>query len=85
MGGTCEFLLAIGLHLGLLALSPYLFTLIMDELISYILDEGSWCMLLADIILVDESRDGVKTKLEIWQEVFKFKGFKVRCTKLKVV
>ena len=39
-------------------------------------------MLFADaIVLVDESRDGVNTKLERWREVLESKGFKISRTK----
>ena len=46
-------------------LNPYLFALIMDELVAYIQEEVPWCMLFVnDIVLADESRDGVNAKLE---------------------
>ena len=39
----------------------------MDELTRNIQDYVPWCMFFAnDIVLVDETREGVKTKLEIW-------------------
>ena len=39
-------------------------------------------MLFADnIVLVDESRNNVNTKLERWWEVLEPKGFKISCTK----
>ena len=39
-------------------------------------------MLFAEnIVLVDESRDGVNAKLERWQEAFESKGFKISHTK----
>lgn len=39
-------------------------------------------MLFADdIVLVDESRDGVNAKLERWREALKSKGFKISRTK----
>ena len=63
-----EFPVTIGLHQGL-ALSPYLFALIMDELIAHIQEEVPWCMLLVDdIVFIDKSRDGVNAKLERWYE-----------------
>ena len=56
--------MTIGSHLGS-ALSPYLFALIIDELIAHNQEEVPWCMLFADdIVLVDESRDSVNAKLE---------------------
>jgi hypothetical protein len=55
----------VGLHQGS-ALSPYLFTLVMDEVTSDIQDGVPWCMLFTDdVILVDESRTGVDQKLEL--------------------
>ena len=35
----------------------------------------------SDIMLVDESRDGAKTKLERWKEALESKGFKISRTK----
>ena len=59
-----DFYIGMGLHQGS-ALSPFLFTLIIDELIKGIQDELPWCMLFAyDIALVDETREGVNGKLE---------------------
>ena len=77
-GGVTEaFPIKIGLHQGS-ALSPYLFTLIMDELTAHIQDTVPWCMLFADdIILVDETREGVNAKLESWRETLEGKGFKL--------
>ena len=61
---TGEFTVTIGMHQGS-APSPYLFALIMDELTIHIQQEIPWCILFEDdIVLVDESRDGVNAKLE---------------------
>jgi hypothetical protein len=55
----------IGLHEGS-ALSPYLFTLVMDEVTRVIQGGIPWCMLfINDVVLVDESRTGVDQKLEL--------------------
>lgn len=52
-------------------MSPYLFTLVMDDLAKSIHDVVSWCMMFAnDIILVDEITNILASKLERWREVF---------------
>ena len=62
-GNTTDFPINIGLHQGS-ALSPYLFSLVMDEVTRDIQGEIPWCMLFADdVVLVDESRAGVNRKL----------------------
>ena len=77
---TKEFPITIGLHQGS-ALSPYLFALVMDEITRHIQDEVPWCMLFADdIVLVDETREGVNAKLELWRKTLETKGFRLsRC------
>ena len=49
-GETCEFPMTTSLHQGL-SLSPYLFTLIIDELIAHIHEEVSWCIVFLDDIV----------------------------------
>ena len=57
-GDTDDFPIRIGLHQGS-ALSPYLFALVMDEVIRDIQGNIPWCMLFVDdVVLVDESRTG---------------------------
>ena len=64
--------------------SPYLFALITDALTAHIQEEVPWGILFAnDIVLVEESRDGVNIKLKRWREAFKSKGFKINHTKTK--
>ncbi|KAK9126210.1 hypothetical protein Scep_015056 [Stephania cephalantha] len=80
-GATKEFPITIGLHQGS-ALSPYLFTLVIDELTRHIQEDIPWCMLFADdIVLVDETKDGVNRKLELWRNTLESKGFKLSRTK----
>ena len=80
-GVTDDFCVGIGLHQGS-ALSPFLFTLIMDELTKEIQDEVPWCMLFADdIVLIDESRVGVNAKLEHWRHALESTGFRVSRSK----
>lgn len=75
-GETGDFQLTIGLHQGL-ALSAYLFALIMDELTTHIQEEVPWYMFFADdLVLVNESRDGVNLKLDSWREALESQGFK---------
>ena len=76
-GETNEFPITIGLHQGS-ALSPYLFALVMDEITRHIQDDVPWCMLFADdIVLVDETREGVNAKLELWRDTLETKGFRL--------
>ncbi|KAL4189875.1 hypothetical protein AMTRI_Chr08g209200 [Amborella trichopoda] len=47
-------------------------------------DEVAWCMLFVDdIVLIDETRNGVNTKLELWRDALESKGFKISRTKTK--
>ena len=47
----------------------------MDEITSEIQDEIPWCMLFADdIVLIDESRDGLNGKLETWRHTLESRG-----------
>jgi hypothetical protein len=67
-GDTNEFSINIILHQGS-ALSPYLFTLVMDEVTRDIQGGIPWCILFADdVILVDESRTKVDQKLELLRQ-----------------
>ncbi|MES6771991.1 reverse transcriptase family protein, partial [Cutibacterium acnes] len=76
-GETNEFVITVGLHQGS-TLSPYLFVLVMDELTRRIQEEVPWCMLFTDdVVLIDETREGVNAKLELWRGVLKSKGFRI--------
>ncbi|WP_288845548.1 reverse transcriptase domain-containing protein, partial [uncultured Paraburkholderia sp.] len=59
-------------------LSSYLFTLIIYELTKHIQKTILECMLFADdIVLIDDTRDGVNTKSEAWKKILESKDFKI--------
>jgi Reverse transcriptase (RNA-dependent DNA polymerase) len=75
------FSIKIGLHQGS-ALSPYIFTLVMNKIIKDIQEDILWCMLFADdMVLIDESRIRVNQKLELWRQTLESKGFRLSRTK----
>lgn len=77
LGDTDEFPLTIGLDQGL-ALSPYLFTLVLDELTNTIQDEVLWCMLFVDdIVVVEEIRERINQKFELQKSTLECKGFRI--------
>jgi len=58
--------------------------IVVDKLIREIQDELPWCMLFADdIILIDETRVGVYTKLERRMDTLEAKGFTLSRSKAK--
>jgi len=80
-GISNDFTVSMGLHQGS-ALSPLLFTLILDELTRGIQDEVPWCMLFAnDIVLIDETRQRVNDKLESWRLMLEARGFRLSRSK----
>ena len=82
VGGDSEhFPVLTGLHQGS-TLSSFLFALVMDVLTQRIQGEVPWCMLFADdVVLIDETREGVKYKLEVWRQILEPKGFRLSKTK----
>ncbi|KAK8926626.1 hypothetical protein KSP39_PZI018666 [Platanthera zijinensis] len=82
-GLTQEFPINVSLHQGSV-LSPYLFTLILDELTRHIQQAIPWCLLFVDdIVLVDEMHAGVNAKLESWRDTLDKKGFSLSKTKIE--
>ena len=77
-GITNDFFIGMGRHQGS-ALSPFLFTLFVDELTKGTQDELPWCLLFADdIVFIDEIREEVNASwsnrdihqsLEVLEEV----------------
>jgi len=54
----------------------------MDELTKRMLDEIPWCMLFADdIVLIDETREGVNVKLEWWRHTLESRSFRMSRSK----
>lgn len=73
-GDTEDLFIDIRLHQGV-TLSPFLFTILMDELMKDVQDEVLLYMLFVDdIVLVDETKDGVNTKVEKWIDTLESKG-----------
>ena len=69
------FSVKVGLHQGS-TLSPFIFTVIMEEISKSIWETVPWCMIFADdIMLVAETREEVSNKLDEWREALKGKGF----------
>jgi len=80
-GDTRVFLIDIRLHQAS-ALSPFLFTIVLDELTREIQEEVPWCMLFADdIVLIDETSAGLSGKLEQWRHTLESKGFRLSRSK----
>ena len=78
---TKSFPIKVGLHQGL-ALRPFIFMVIMEEISKSIWETVSWCMLFADdIVLVVETKEEVKNKLEEWRAVVEGRGLRISRTK----
>ena len=79
--GTTEiFKVEVGLHQGL-ALSPFLFAVIMDRLTDEVRREPPWTMLFADdIVICEETRKEVERRLESWRYALK-RGMKISRSK----
>nr|XP_043611483.1 uncharacterized protein LOC122583111 [Erigeron canadensis] len=74
VGNTELFSVEMGLHQGS-ALSPYLFTLILDELSSGLQEELPWCLIFADdIALISRSADELNSRLEKWRRALEDNG-----------
>ncbi|VFQ84101.1 unnamed protein product [Cuscuta campestris] len=59
-------------------LSPFLFALVMDVLTQGVQEGVPWCMLFADdIVLIDDTREGLNDKLERWRLALETKGFRI--------
>ncbi|XP_013866635.1 uncharacterized protein LOC106519479 [Austrofundulus limnaeus] len=67
VGVTEEFMVEVRLHQGS-ALSPFLFTVLMDRLTDEVRQESPWTMMFADdIVICGQSREQVEENLERWR------------------
>jgi len=83
IGNTEDFSIDIGLYQRSMS-SPFLFAIVMDELTRGIQDEIPWNMLfIDDIVLIDESKEGVNTKLELWTSTLESQGFRLSRSKIE--
>ncbi|KAK3569207.1 hypothetical protein QTP86_026614 [Hemibagrus guttatus] len=81
VGQTEEFNVEVGLHQGL-ALSPFLFAIVMDQLSEEVRQESLWTMMFADdIVICSESREQVEENLERWRFALERRGMKVSRSK----
>ena len=82
-GTTKNFKVKIGLHQRS-ALSPFLFTVIMDRLTDKVRREPLWTMLFADdIVICEETRKEVERRLECCRYAWERRGMKVSRSKTK--
>ncbi|KAK3541900.1 hypothetical protein QTP86_008111 [Hemibagrus guttatus] len=71
----------VGLHQGL-ALTPFLFAIVMDQLSEEVRQESPWTMMFADdIVICSESREQVEENLERWRFALERRGMKVSRSK----
>jgi hypothetical protein len=76
-GLSGSFEVKIGVHQGS-ALSPYLFILVLDELLRGEIKEAPWCMLFADdMVLIGESEGEVEAMLAKVRAALEDKGLKI--------
>ena len=74
VGLTKSFPVKVGLHQGS-TLSPFIFTIIIEEISKSIWETVPWCMLFADdIVLVGKTKEEVNRKLEEWKTMLRDKG-----------
>ncbi|KAK3537535.1 hypothetical protein QTP70_013397 [Hemibagrus guttatus] len=82
VGQTEEFKMEVGLlHQGL-ALSPFLFAIVMDQLSEEVKQKSPWTMMFADdIVICSESREQVEESLERWRFALERRGMKASRSK----
>ncbi|XP_035841304.1 uncharacterized protein LOC118488194 [Helianthus annuus] len=81
VGDTDFFAVEVGLHQGSV-LSPFLFTIMLDELSRSIQETIPWRMLFADdIVLVAETKQRLNSRLEEWRAALEGKGLRISRSK----
>jgi len=81
VGMTNQFEVKVGVHQGS-ALSPFLFTIMMDTITEELREKPPWSMLYADeVVLCAESKAGVEEKLELWRRALEDRGLKISRSK----
>jgi len=84
-GNSGEFEVKVGVHQGSV-LSPLLFVVVMEVLARRVKEGLPWELLYADdLVLIAESMDGLKEKMNKWKECMEAKGLKVNIGKTKVM
>ncbi|GKC34957.1 retrovirus-related pol polyprotein LINE-1 [Tanacetum coccineum] len=82
VGNTEFFPVEVGLHQRS-TISPYLFTLILDE-ISRGIQNIPWCMIFADdIVLIAKSAEWLNNRLESWRKTLEENGLRVSRENMK--
>nr|GFB49352.1 hypothetical protein [Tanacetum cinerariifolium] len=83
IGNSKYFSVKVGFHQGS-AISPYLFTLILDEILRGIQENIPWCMIFADdIVLIAESAERLNNRLESWRKKLEDNGLRVSREKME--
>ena len=83
VGTTESYKVNVGLHQGI-ALSPFLFAVIMIRLTDEVRREPPWTMLFADdIVICEETREEVEQRIECWRYALEKRGMKVSRSKTK--